>query len=85
MYTHTLSPRRRAGTYEQDGNDSGREVEIGAGGGVGGGRGEEGGGREVERAAGTAERKEGAGLDEYLCSVPAGYGSERKEDDTYNT
>lgn len=30
--------------------------------------------REVARAAGTAEREEGVGLDEYLCLAPAGSG-----------
>lgn len=35
---------------------------------VGGGRKEEGwGGREAERAAGTADRREGVALDGYLC------------------
>lgn len=43
----------------------------------GGGKGEKGGGREVERAAGTAEeKKRSARMDEYLCSLPTGYGRE---------
>lgn len=59
----------------------GEEVEVG------GGRKEEGwvgewvgGGREAERAAGTAERREGVGLDGYLCFVPAGYNREMERE-----
>lgn len=51
--SYALGPRRLAGTRKREGNDSGGEVERG---GRGGGRGKKGkGGREVERAAGTAE------------------------------
>lgn len=80
--SYTLGPRRLAGTRERGGNDSGGEVARGGG----GGRGEKGGGvvgwggREAERAAGTAERREGVGLDGYLCSVPAGYNREMERE-----
>ena len=63
--------RRPAGKREQDGNDSGGEVESG---GRGGGRGKKGkGGQRGRESSRDSGMKGGRGLDEYLCLVPAGY------------